>query len=126
MESATGQFVAAEMILPPTRSVAGLRRVIIVDRIQDPGNLGTLLRTAAALGWEGAFLCEWPFLPMREHTVADQNRTELVCSLIITEQNSDQNRTELFLQLGKRSGRGVGFSLESLFERVTSLRSARA
>jgi TrmH family RNA methyltransferase len=28
----------------------------VLDRISDPGNLGTLLRTALALGWEGAFL----------------------------------------------------------------------
>lgn len=31
----------------------------MLDRIQDPGNLGTILRTASALGWEGAFLCEF-------------------------------------------------------------------
>lgn len=28
-------------------------RILVLDRIQDPGNLGTLLRSALALGWDG-------------------------------------------------------------------------
>lgn len=32
------------------------RRLLILDRISDPGNLGTLLRSAAAFGWEGIYL----------------------------------------------------------------------
>lgn len=31
-------------------------RVLVLDGIQDPGNLGTLLRSAMAFGWGGAFL----------------------------------------------------------------------
>ena len=30
------------------------RRVLVLDGVQDPGNVGTLLRTALALGWDGA------------------------------------------------------------------------
>ncbi|XP_073390330.1 uncharacterized protein [Physcomitrium patens] len=32
------------------------RRVLVLDGIQDPGNLGTLLRTAAAFAWDGVFM----------------------------------------------------------------------
>jgi len=32
----------------------GARRLLVFDRIQDPGNLGTMLRAAAAFGVEGA------------------------------------------------------------------------
>ncbi|KAL3701317.1 hypothetical protein R1sor_019339 [Riccia sorocarpa] len=32
------------------------RRILVLDAIQDPGNLGTLIRTAAAFGWDGLFL----------------------------------------------------------------------
>ncbi|CAA0812534.1 Exostosin family protein [Striga hermonthica] len=31
-------------------------RVLVLDRIQDPGNLGTLIRTATAFRWDGVFL----------------------------------------------------------------------
>jgi TrmH family RNA methyltransferase len=36
---------------------AALKRVLICDRIADPGNVGTLIRTAAALGLDGVILC---------------------------------------------------------------------
>lgn len=32
------------------------RRVLVVEQIQDPGKLGTLLRTAVVQGWEAVFL----------------------------------------------------------------------
>ena len=40
----------------PTEVSQGLRRVLICDRIADPGNLGTLIRTAAGLGMDAVFL----------------------------------------------------------------------
>ncbi|KAK4263069.1 hypothetical protein QN277_028543 [Acacia crassicarpa] len=39
-------------------------RILVLERIQDPGNLGTLLRSAVAFGWDGVFLlpgCSDPF-----------------------------------------------------------------
>lgn len=33
-----------------------LKRVLALDGVQDPGNLGTLLRTTLALGWDGVIL----------------------------------------------------------------------
>jgi TrmH family RNA methyltransferase len=39
-------------------------RLLALEGVQDPGNLGTLLRTAAAFGWQGAWLlpgCADPF-----------------------------------------------------------------
>jgi tRNA G18 (ribose-2'-O)-methylase SpoU len=41
-----------------------VRRLLALDRVQDPGNMGTLLRTAIAFGWDGVFLlpgCTDPF-----------------------------------------------------------------
>lgn len=42
----------AEVNLPEEQNIDDKKLVLILDQIQDPGNLGTILRTAAALGWE--------------------------------------------------------------------------
>ena len=49
-------LVAAEVELPKQSSLENLKTILIVDALADPGNVGTILRTAVALGWEGAFL----------------------------------------------------------------------
>ncbi|MFQ5729137.1 MAG: TrmH family RNA methyltransferase [Waddliaceae bacterium] len=48
--------ILAEVLMPPEGSLEGFRYVVAFDGVGDPGNLGTLLRTALALGWEGAFI----------------------------------------------------------------------
>lgn len=48
--------IVAEVKMPPLASLNGKKQIIALDGINDPGNLGTLLRTALALGWEGVFL----------------------------------------------------------------------
>lgn len=48
--------IAAEVDLPRPQDVSHCRYLLILDRVQDPGNVGTLLRSAWALGWEGAIL----------------------------------------------------------------------
>lgn len=45
--------ILAEVDLPAPKNVDEKHFILILDQIQDPGNLGTLLRTALALGWEG-------------------------------------------------------------------------
>jgi len=44
---------AAIAPLPEPQVLKNFSRLLILDRIQDPGNLGTLLRTAFALNWDG-------------------------------------------------------------------------
>lgn len=48
--------IIAELPMPPTTPLANKRYLLALDGVNDPGNLGTLLRTALALGWEGAFI----------------------------------------------------------------------
>lgn len=46
---------AAEIAMPKEeKNWKGKKRILILDQISDPGNLGTLFRAALALGWEGA------------------------------------------------------------------------
>jgi TrmH family RNA methyltransferase len=47
---------AAIVHLPPPQDLRQKKFLVILDQITDPGNLGTLLRTALALGWEGVIV----------------------------------------------------------------------
>lgn len=50
--------ILAEIRMPPFVELGKSKEVLALDGINDPGNLGTLLRTALALGWEAVY-----FLP---------------------------------------------------------------
>ena len=52
------QPLAAEIPLPPLSDLKNKKRLLALDGINDPGNLGTLIRTALALGFEGLYLTE--------------------------------------------------------------------
>eukprot|EP01026_Neomeris_dumetosa_P065004 TRINITY_DN62256_c0_g1_i7.p1 TRINITY_DN62256_c0_g1~~TRINITY_DN62256_c0_g1_i7.p1 ORF type:complete len:279 (-),score=35.01 TRINITY_DN62256_c0_g1_i7:1-837(-) len=63
VESSRGDEVAAEVRLPQRADFKGiewkhmgLRRLLVIENVRDPGNLGTLLRSAVAFGWDGAFI----------------------------------------------------------------------
>ncbi|NGX39131.1 MAG: 23S rRNA (guanosine-2'-O-)-methyltransferase RlmB [Chlamydiae bacterium] len=49
---------AATIEIPAQSTLAQKRWILCLDGVSDPGNLGTLLRSALALGWEGAFLLD--------------------------------------------------------------------
>lgn len=56
--------VAALTAMPPFVELSTKQAVIALDGVSDPGNVGTLIRTGAGLGWEGCFLtqtCADPF-----------------------------------------------------------------
>ncbi len=50
--------LVAEIDQPQPSSLVMKNRVLLIDKISDPGNLGTLLRTALAFGWDGVFVLE--------------------------------------------------------------------
>jgi TrmH family RNA methyltransferase len=52
----SSEGVVAEVYMPPLSQLQSIKWLLALDGINDPGNLGTLLRTALALGWEGVFL----------------------------------------------------------------------
>lgn len=58
------QPLAAEIEIPVEEEMEDKDFLLILDAISDPGNMGNLLRTALALGWQGVFLtphCIDPF-----------------------------------------------------------------
>jgi TrmH family RNA methyltransferase len=50
-EGALGEFE-----LPSESPLRNKKFIIVCDEIKDPGNLGTIVRTALAMNWEGIFL----------------------------------------------------------------------
>ncbi len=61
--------VAAEISLPELGSLEGKQRILALDGISDPGNLGTLIRSALALGWQGVFITANSTDPFNEKAV---------------------------------------------------------
>jgi len=60
------ESIAVEIEMPAHSSLSSVQHLLILDGVSDPGNLGTLLRTAKALGWEGAFLTQGSTDPFNE------------------------------------------------------------
>lgn len=62
-----GVFALFELPRTPTEMlIAPGRRLLALENVQDPGNVGTLLRSAAAFGFDGVLLsrgCASPFAP---------------------------------------------------------------
>lgn len=58
--------LAAEIALPAEKDLSQKRYLLILDGISDPGNMGTLLRTAIALGWEGVWITPGSTDPFNE------------------------------------------------------------
>ncbi len=48
--------VAAEINIPKPSCLKRMHHILVLNGVSDPGNLGTLVRTALALGWEGIYL----------------------------------------------------------------------
>lgn len=61
----TPQYVMAVVKIPSTDLCVPTGKVLLLDRLQDPGNLGTIIRTANAAGYKDIYLinCTDPFSP---------------------------------------------------------------
>ncbi|MCJ7604985.1 MAG: RNA methyltransferase [Dehalococcoidales bacterium] len=132
--AATPQGLMAVVRLPEDSAAATLppspgQRILLLEGIQDPGNAGTLIRTAAALDYSGIILsdtCADPFSPKCVQAAAGTvlslwlRRTERYLELIQTLQGSGYtvaattlegdddisvlNEQKLILALGNEAG----------------------
>ncbi|MBF0778030.1 TrmH family RNA methyltransferase [Streptococcus cuniculi] len=58
-DSQTPQGIVAQLALPKTMVPKELRgRYLVLEDIQDPGNLGTMIRTADAAGYDAVFISD--------------------------------------------------------------------
>lgn len=48
--------ILGEVIVSAPAAIDKVESLLVLDGINDPGNLGTLFRTALALGWQGIFI----------------------------------------------------------------------
>ena len=55
-KSPQGVFAVGKRPVRELSALFGARRLVILDGVQDPGNVGTVIRTAEALGIDGAIL----------------------------------------------------------------------
>jgi TrmH family RNA methyltransferase len=54
----TDDLAAAEVYIPPQADLKNCSLVVLLDQLGDPGNVGTIFRTALALGWDGVFVIQ--------------------------------------------------------------------
>lgn len=65
-KTSQGVFVLFEQLAPPVERLDTATHILALEGVQDPGNVGTLLRSAAAFGFDGVLLskgCAAPFAP---------------------------------------------------------------
>lgn len=65
-KSNQGVFALFETPVPPADTLGTARRILMLEGVQDPGNVGTLLRSAAAFGFDAIVLgpgCASPLSP---------------------------------------------------------------
>lgn len=140
LESPEG--LIAEIQMPSESDLKGLNYIAAFDKISDPGNMGTLLRTGLALGWQGAFILEGscdPFndkalraskgalfrLPYRcgnwnelNQLIQENKLTPFGADIVGTTLNKVKPQNNILLVLGNEA-KGLSDDAKSVCERVT-------
>lgn len=64
LKNSEGYF--AEIPYPENQSLVGSQKILVLDRVQNPSNMGALIRSAVAFGFDGLFIVQGscnPFSP---------------------------------------------------------------
>ncbi len=100
----------AEIQCPEPSLLKGLNRILILDGLQNPGNMGTLLRTAIALGFQGAFITESSVDPYHPKVVRASMGACLQLPLRVGSKNELMNYLEeekLNLYVAEAKGKSI-------------------
>jgi TrmH family RNA methyltransferase len=54
----TDDLVAAELAMPEPMNLRKYDFLLVLDQVADPGNVGTIFRTALALGWQAIYMIQ--------------------------------------------------------------------
>lgn len=73
---------AAVLAIPEPIIPSPLRFLVACDRIMDPGNLGTIIRSAAALGWDAVYLLPGTCDPFNDKVLRASRGASLTFPLI--------------------------------------------
>ncbi|MCH9621811.1 MAG: 23S rRNA (guanosine-2'-O-)-methyltransferase RlmB [Chlamydiia bacterium] len=65
----SNQGSIAEVILPEFKNISGFKKIAIFDRITDPGNMGTMIRSALAFGIEGIHITKGSCDPFNDKVI---------------------------------------------------------
>ena len=75
--------IAAEISLPSikTLSLEGKNRLLLLDNISDPGNMGTLIRCAYSFGWDGVIITHTCVDPFNDKVIRSSKGSCFLCPL---------------------------------------------
>lgn len=74
--------ILAEVQMPHFGSLDKAKKVLALDALNDPGNLGTLMRTALALGWDAVFLLPGTCDPFNKKVIRAARGAQFKITLI--------------------------------------------
>lgn len=81
----------AEVAMPLEKSLNACEKVIAFNGVRDPGNMGTLLRSALAFGWDGAYLLPGSCDPFNDKALRAARGAQLLLPLAHGDWNSLKN-----------------------------------
>lgn len=94
----TDDLVAAEVVLPPPAVFKTADLVVLLDGISDPGNIGTIFRTALALGWDAAFVIQGSADPYNDKAM----RASRAASLLLPWREGGWDAADRLIRESKR------------------------
>jgi RNA methyltransferase, TrmH family len=94
----TDDLVAAEVILPRPADLKKSQLIVLLDGLGDPGNVGTIFRTALALGWDGVFMITGSADPYNDKAL----RSSRGAPLLLPWKEGSWEDAKLFLKESKR------------------------